>query len=331
MTYCSNCATKNTLSNKFCINCGSTLIKEDYFNIPTYHDFSQLLTKENQKTVGKLSFSIDAYNTIIENISNQAKANYKELLEDIPDYRIDSMDILSKIALITLAFTKINYKSRGAELGSYSFNLINIDDRLDNANQISTLIHELTHHLVAEIFEQALMYILEVKKSEVLESFVWFALMSTATTVLMDEYCAHTVEGRFTPHGYQNFGSFNKILSENFDPKKEEDRKAVQSQLIFGNSLAEDIIGILEYFITPQLREEIKAQYKKDFNFPPKYDQIIMETKETLPEQVKVSLVNIVLDFAFDTALENLHDDKFNDILDEFKKNFAIVNKGAGD
>ena len=221
------------------------------------------------------------------------------------------------------AFAKISYKSRGAELGSYSFNMINIDDRLDKANQISTLIHELTHHLVAEIFEQALMYLLEVKKSETLEAFIWLVLLGTPTAVLMDEYCAHTVEGRFVPHGYQNFGSFNNILNQAFNPEKEEDRQMVQSHIVLGNSIAEDIIGLLERFITPQLREEIKAQYKKDFNFPPKYDQIICETKDTLPYQVKVSIINIMLVSAFETAQEVDVDDALND----FKRKFTIVNK----
>ena len=87
--------------------------------------------------------------------------------------------------------------------------------------------------------------------------------------------------------------------------------------------MAADIIELLEGFITPQLREEIKAQYKKDFNFPPKYDQIVCETKDTLPYQVKASLINIMLVSSFETAQEV----DVNDILNDFKKNFTIVNK----
>ena len=323
MVYCSQCGTKNPEVNTFCNKCGSTLIKPEYFNLQTYYDFNQLFTNENKKILEELSFSVGAYNTIIENIKEEGKANYEKLLDEIPYEKQQNMDILSKIKLITNAFAKISYKSRGAELGSYSFNMINIDDRLDKANQISTLIHELTHHLVAEIFEQALMYLLEVKKSETLEAFIWLVLLGSPTAVLMDEYCAHTVEGRFVPHGYQNFGSFNNVLNQSFDPEKEEDRQMVQSHIVLGNSIAEDLIRLLEGFITPQLREEIKAQYKKDFNFPPKYDQIVCETKETLPYQVKASIINIMLVSAFETAQEVDVDDALN----EFKKNFIIVNK----
>ena len=320
MVYCAECGTENTEINTFCNKCGATLLKEEYFNKRTIDNFNQLFTAKNKEMLNELSFSIDAYNTIIRTIRFQAKANYEELLEDADK---KNMDILSKIALIALAFTKINYKSRGAELGSYSFNLINIDDRLDNANQISTLIHELTHHLVAEIFEQSLMYLLEVDKSDALEAFVWLTLIGTPTSVLMDEYCAHTVEGRFVPHGYQNFGSFNNILAKEFDPKNEEDRQVVQSQLVFANSLAEDIIKLLEWFITPELRREIKAQFKKDFNYPPQYDQILFETKETLPDQVKVTLINIMLNFSFEAAEEN----DLNDALNDFKERFSIANQ----
>ena len=185
MVYCSECGSKNEEDNTFCNTCGSALIKPQYFNIRTYDDFNLLLSPQNQKIVKEFSLSVDAYNMIIENIKELGMYNYKEQLSNYTDSQINNMDILSKIALITISFSKINYKSRGAELGSYSFNLINIDDRLDKANQIGTLIHELTHHLVSEIFEQALMYLLEVKKSDALEAFVWFALISSPSSVLM--------------------------------------------------------------------------------------------------------------------------------------------------
>ena len=45
-----------------------------------------------------------------------------------------------------------------------------------------------------------------------------------------------------------------------------------------------------------------------------------------MPEQVKVSLINIMLAIAFETAQET----DVNDILNEFKRNFGIVNKGHG-
>ena len=325
MVYCSNCVMENDSTNTFCNKCGNTLLKEEYFNIKTYHEFNQLISPANSEIIGKFTLSTDAYNTIISNIKDQGKYNYEKILKEIPQTKLEHMDILSKISLVTLAFANISYKSRGAELGSYSFNLINIDDRLDKANQISALIHELTHHIVAEIFEQALMYLLEIKKSDTLEAFAWFTLANTSTSMLMDEYCAHTVQGRFIPHGYQNYGSFNLLLGENFNPKKKEDREIVHTQLVLGNSIAEDIIGLLEQFITPQMREEIKEQYKKDFNYPPKYDEIILETSEIMPNQVKASMINLMLNASFEFALANIDDGRFNEILNAYKKEFFLT------
>lgn len=325
MVYCSECGIENDSKETFCKKCGNALIKEEYFKIKTYDEFDKFITKENKEELAKKSFTVDAYYAVLTNILNQGSYRLNQILSSMPSEKRESLSIIDKISFITLAFTDINYKFRGAELGSYAFNLINIDERLNTAEQIGTLIHELTHHLVSEIFEQALMFIFETEKTEVIEAFAWFALSSPAA-VLMNEYCAHSVEGRFVPHGYQNFGSFNNILNSNFNPKSEEDRRLVHSQMVLGNSLAEDILRILDFFITPEMREEIKQQYNKDFNYPPKYDQIGWETKEVLPEPVKVYVINILLDAAFLPDADN----DYREILENFKKNFGIFYKAKG-
>lgn len=322
MVYCSECGTKNNNTEKVCKKCGNVLIKSEYFGFLEYTDFNQLFTAKNKKILNQNSFSVSAYYTIIRNIYNQARDNYVDLLKDIPPEDYQKMDVLPRVALIAAAFTKITHKSRGADLGNYSYNLIKIDDRLDNVHQATTLIHELTHHLVAEIFEQTLMYLLEVKKSDVIEAYAWFALGSNPPAVLMNEYCAHIVEGRFVPHGYQNFGSFINIL-QNFDSNKEEDRELVHFQQVFGGSLATDILNILEEFITPDLRNEILAQFKHDSNSPPPYDQINLEIDEELPDPVKVFLINSLLNSSFEQAQEA----NLKGMLNEFKENFNMINK----
>ena len=323
MVYCSECGTKNNKTDKVCQKCGYILIKPEYFGFPEYTDFNQLFTSKNKKMLNENSFSVSAYNTIIQNIYNEARFNYDEILDDIPPEDYQNMDILSRVALITMAFAKINHKSRGAELGKYSYNLIRVDDRLDNVHQATTLIHELTHHLVAEIFEQTLMYLLDVKKSDVIEAYVWFALGGDLSVVLMNEYCAHIVEGRFVPHGYQNFGSFINIL-QNFDTNNKDVLGFIHSRQVFGGSLATDILRILEGFITPDMREEILAQYRHESNSPPPYDQLNMfEIDEELPNELKVFLINSLLSLAFEPAQEA----NLNGFLNEYKENFNMVNK----
>ena len=73
MVYCSQCGSENTEINSFCNKCGSTLIKPEYFNIQTFYNFDQLFTNENKKVLDELSFSVNAYNTIIENIRDEGK------------------------------------------------------------------------------------------------------------------------------------------------------------------------------------------------------------------------------------------------------------------
>lgn len=321
MVYCSECGTKNSKTDKVCKKCKSTLINPEYFDSQKYDDFSQLFTPKNKEILNEMSFSVSAYYTILQNIYNQARDNYADLLNDIPPEEYQKMDVLSKVALITMAFAKINSKSRGAALGDYSFNMIRVDDRLDDIHQATTLIHELTHHIFAEIFEQTLMYLLEVKKSEVIEAYVGFALGHYPRTILLNEYCAHTVEGRFVPHGYQHFGSFETILNQFFDPKNEEHVRIMNEQRVFGGSLATDILKILDGFITPELRNEIIDQYKKEAKFPPSYDKINLETEDELPEPVKVFFINSILSSAFENAQKaDLRE------LNAIKENFNLIN-----
>ena len=69
---------------------------------------------------------------------------------------------------------------------------------------------------------------------------------------IMSEYCAHTVEGRFIPYGYQNYGSFNSLVENcGFD------EESLQTMIKLGNSFANEIIVYLEKYIDDDLRNEI--------------------------------------------------------------------------
>ena len=72
-------------------------------------------------------------------------------------------------------------------------------------------------------------------------------------------------------------------------------RKTLRFSGRLGNSFAEDIISIMEEFITKTWRDEIKEQFKKDFTQPPKYDGILLETKKTMPDKKIVKNINKIL------------------------------------
>ena len=318
MVFCFKCGANNSEFNEICSNCKSPLFTKDNLKLGKYYHFEQIFTDKNLKILDNHNFTEEDYNIIIENIQQMGHYNLDNITKS-GKYSFDS--ILSKIAAITASYATVNYKSRGAELGSYAFNLINIDDRLDSANQIATLIHELTHHLVSEIFEQILMYVWEVEKSDVLEAFVFFCLTCNPIPMLMNEYCAHSVEGRFVPHGYQNYGSFNNVLVENFDIEKDIDM-VIQCS-IYGNTIANDLINLLESFINENLREEIKDQFRKDFRHPPKYDQILFERKEIMTSESLIESIFTTLIVGFRLAREK----DAREILDAFKDNYKDINQ----
>ena len=260
MSFCSKCGYKNTDNADFCEECGSPLIKEEYFKLNSLNSFDELLTDDNLKDIeAKMEESV--YSGIVSNISLRGAYNLRDML-DIDDIDWDGLKVLDKVKLIVESYVDVNYKTRGADLGNYFSNVINIDDRLDDSQQISTLIHELSHHLFSEIFEEVLMYRLSVKRTLPLEAFVEFSMQVNIFNVVMDEYCAHTVEGRFIPHGYQNYGSFNNLVNQ--FPHEEDIVNSVKFYMRMGNSFADDIIGILETFIDEDIRKDIKAQFKED-------------------------------------------------------------------
>lgn len=316
MVFCSKCGYENNDNDEKCSECGEFLFKKEFLEIGEYENFQDIFSDENLNRLAELT--VEGYDTVIKNITDMGHHHLREYYNTVENRR--NLTTLDKIKAITLAYSKISYKSSGAELGSYSYNSIRVDDRLDDANQISTLIHELTHHLFSEIFEQIMMYLWECEKSDAIEALAWFTLIGNPLTQLSNEYCAHTCEGRFIPHGYQNYGSFNAILTEEFDPEKDAD--AINFGLVIGNTIARDIIGILEEFISNDLRREIQAQYKKDFKFPPRYDQILLESKMYMDDNDKISTVKNILKSGYEAASEK----EMREILDDFKKHYTEVN-----
>ena len=303
--YCSKCGEKNSPTKDYCIKCGSILRKLDNFKVgDKITSFEDMFTQKHKEQLNEIPLTNEIYELILNNIYETGKKSLKN----------KGSTALEKVADVVEA-----YKSKGGELGFYSANNIKLDDRLNDSVQIATLIHELSHHLLAEIHEQILMYFWEVEKTYEIEVFVQYILAS-GTVHLMNEYCAHTVEGRFIPHGYQNYGSFNSILEEQ---KDELDHDTVVISLVLGNTIAEDLIHLLEHFIDEDLRREIKQQYNKD-QLPPSYSQIGMETTDMMDGNSRNELIMGPLAGSFDAAMKN---PDFKNVLNEFLDTFKSFNQ----
>ena len=282
MINCDVCGTLNFKENNYCTHCGNKLILQhicpfcgeinsDYathcvkcknqINPISIDDFETLCCEFNQNLILNAKITNEEYNNILKNIF--VKADFVGIWGDT---------IKNKILNFAGIFTECRPKSRGYERG-YIFltNCIYYDDRLEDSVQIATIIHELSHFFLFNIIEMLLCHIFKVKPSSTLQSFIWYFL-TLPEFKIMNEYCAHTVEGRFVPFGYQNYGSFN-VLVENMDI----DDESLESMVMLGNSFANEIIIYLEKYIDADLRNEIKLQYKKDF-IDSKGDSILKET-----------------------------------------------------
>lgn len=301
MKTCDICGSLNLKENNYCIHCGNKLIVEHFcpFCGESNPDESNYCIKCNNQ-INPLK--IDEFGVLFSSFNEKLLLNakiddneYNQLLSDI-FLRAEYVDVWgetakNKILNLSSIFTICKPKSRGYERG-YIFldNCIYYDDRLDDSVQIATIIHELAHFLLFNIIENLLCSILKVSPSSIIQSFIWYFL-TLPEFKIMNEYCAHTVEGRFIPYGYQNYGSFNNLIES-----IELDGESLDMMILLGNSFANEIIIYLEKYIDDSLRNDIKIQYRKDF-ISQSYESILKETNDSLPLSFKNKLlINLLVD-----------------------------------
>lgn len=280
MKECEVCGTPNIKANNYCIHCGNRITLDNIcpfcgkLNLdgsdycincnkqirPVFIDsFEKLFTEYNESLLIKAEISDENYMDIVLNIFK--KLNFSKITGYSPK---------EKILSLASVFVECRPKARGNEFGFEMGHVLYYDERLDDSIQIATIIHELTHFLLFDIIESLLCEIFQVKPSSTLEGFVWYFLSNDLT--LMNEYCAHTVEGRFVPHGYQNYGSFDALIETNNFEEND-----ILLAIVFGNTFANEIIMQLEKYIDYDLRESIKLQYKKDLK-EPDYSSAVYES-----------------------------------------------------
>ena len=326
---CPCCGAKYPNDYNFCIkcHCDDALINEPQINIKEIESYpnnyynvlghsnkfgsiDDLLNENNLSKLQNTILDYEAYEMILSKI----KSTYQEILTDlIKKYsiNIDDLSISDKILLLAKSFVIVKFKAGGGDFGNYLFNEINIDDRNINTTRITTIIHELSHFILSEIFEQAIMIILDTDKTDAIEAFVCEILLKDFN-YLVDEYCAHTVEGRFTVLGYQNYGSF--ITKVKNYPENAE--LTINDACILGNTFSKGIIDIIESYINEDLLEEIKKEYKH-CNEQPNYEGLRKETSSCL-EKDKIALaINVMINY----GINNYNIDKLEVFADGFKKN----------
>lgn len=311
---CPKCGRKYQSDELFCFDCAVSLkdvkklnakqivIKHDFEYIGKNHlsDFSGILTDENLMKLTDFTFNADDFSEMIKLIKLTALRNLDDAVRQ-NGIDLDEMSILDKVTLFTKSFVNVEYKSYGRELGFYRFDTIFVDDRQLDALQITTMLHELTHFLIKEILAQILCRMLDATKTKEMESIISFILTYSAENCLIDEYAAHTVEGRFTLIGYQDYSSFLNI-QKTIDRDKDE----IEMLKTIGNSLANVVKGIVESFIDDDLLDEIKRQFKIDIMDDPDYSQLMLENCTLLNEEGFFKAIEFILVDGFAMSMDNM-------------------------
>ena len=246
----------------------------------------QLLTRDNLNHIANADFTVDDYQMILKEI-------YDESVENLTlDKNISALENIKRIAY---QHVNIYFSEKEISSGYYIYNKIYLNNNLSEAQQIVTIIHELTHHIYAEIFEKWLYKLFNVREKFLVESVVMFMLNNSIENRIADEYLSYIVEGRFTPPECQNYLSFLQLLIElNIDVEES------KSFFIFAHEISHDIDDILKPIITDKLKQCIAKQFVVD-DIDKLYQKLTFDyCDERFDEVEKVEFMQEMLYFIFD-------------------------------
>ncbi len=324
--FCPECGSQYSEEENFCLECGVKL--KDITNISVrdieitpdlsvlktnqLNGFENILTQENLDRICSFNFTMKDFKNIIKDIKLQVLKTLDAAVKK-NHILLDELPIEDKVLLFSKSFVNVEYKSYGGELGYFEFNRIYVDDRQLPALQITTLMHELSHFLLKEIITRILCELLDCTKTSEIESVAIFILSYTPVNRLMDEYAAHTVEGRFTLFGYQDYSSFLNI-------QKTIDLPAEEIEIIktIANSFSNYIKQILESFIDEDLLDQIKTRFKQDILDRPDYANLALENCKLLNDGGMIQAIEFVVRDGFMISMDNI------ETLKEYKRQFVV-------
>lgn len=295
---CKRCQSKSKLKNIERIN-----IKDinpsvnDYYNLKTHKNnistLDELFTSENINKLFNFTFTKKDYDNLLENIIKTHELILNKIIEYY-DINLEELSDLDKLILYAKAFVKVSYKDSGPDLGRFIFNRLIIDDRKPGiALEMTTIIHELSHFLISEILEQIIMEVLDTYKSNLIEAFVCYTLVKNNLNKLFDEFCAHSVEVKYTGYGYQDFSSYKNILAE-IKKTGEYSYDEIEIAKLIGNTFADNIKLIFESFIDSNLRENILSEFE-NIKEPKDYKDVPFEIDTSLTIEDFVKIIKFIL------------------------------------
>ncbi|WP_407391450.1 hypothetical protein [Methanobrevibacter sp.] len=267
-----------------------------------FESFDEIFTEENFIRIDDFSFSMRDFKKITRIIKRTALENMEEIVK-ANEIDLESLNVQEKVLLFAKSFVDVDFKSYGPELGHFEFNKITVDDRQTPSLHMTTLIHELSHFLLKEILTGIICRILDCSKNTYIESIALYMLIYSPFTELIDEYAAHTVEGRFTLYGYQDYSSFLNI-EQSLDGEMGRDEIEITKSI--GNTFSIAIKDILESFIDDDLRLDIKDQFLRDTRDRPNYEMLRLENCEKLTDNGFLKAIWLILSEGFIASSMNV-------------------------
>lgn len=280
-------------------NIETSYLKNDCYS-NNLNSIEEFFTDKNIERIIECDVSYDDYLQILTDIKLNSSETFNNLI-NLYNLDFNELSIRDKVLLFSKSWVNTQFKSVGKLLGSYSFNTIKIDDRLSNSLIITSIIHELTHFLLEKILKEILMRILNTNDTPLISSYIKILLEDNDLNYLLDEFCAHTVEGRFALYGFQDYSSFNYKLNEISHLYSKED---IDYALVIANTFAYDIKDIIEEFIDDDLREDIKDEFLK-LNSQPNYEPLKLEIESKLENNDFIESIAIILTSGIGEALNS--------------------------
>ena len=267
----------------------------------------ELITEENMNLVLNYDFTTDYYKEILKQINEHGSSNLSL------DYNLSPLENVKRI---TRKHVDIYYSEKEILAGYYIYNRVYINNKLPDSQQIVTLIHELTHHIYAEIFEIWLLDIFDVEKSSIIGSFVMFMLNNSIENRAANEYFSYIVEGRFTPVKYHNYIAFIQLLIDlNIDVEK------YKNLFIFINEISDDVTLILKSVIDSELQKKIDIQFELDEIEPLNQELIFDYADKHFTVEEVIEIIKEMVYFIFDYFINGEGNiDELEDYVHKFDK-----------
>ncbi|WP_455645528.1 hypothetical protein [Methanosphaera sp.] len=300
---CPKCGHPNPINSTLCINCDESIRNYDYYK-KDFKKYYELFSEKNLEILKEIPLTDCAYATILNSIVEIGEENLN-ITPETP-----SIPILMKI---TKPYARVQYDQENKHpdfLSYYSFNKIFINRNTPQQVMGGAIVHEFAHHLFNEIIKQSIMHLLNIEKNLYIESFAWYLTLQNEYLQIANEYVSHRVQEYFLPEQFNGYTSLITLLEEHSDLEETK----IQTALNFGNTIVEDIIFIMEHYITKS--NPFNPMTTQTPNIPFNVDLI--------DEQEKLNSIYTIIYKTFELFCKNKRD--MLPILDDLANSYIYYN-----